>query len=175
VLAPVLPGLHAPVMRYGPAEQLVGLLLELGSARSGLAICRHHGPVSRQPTHGGAAAGHLQRLLFLEKVEPWEDRQKRWRLGHLGQRSGGSSAEETTATDSGDASGVSWSAITPWPPNAHATLSSLHGFHLAAAASVDYLLSSSQMCNRLLYQVPFLGSHKVLRMIRTRDGEAERR
>jgi predicted DNA-binding transcriptional regulator YafY len=70
-------------MRYGPAEQLVGLLLELASARSGLTIAdiMDRFCVSRRTAERLLAA--LQRLVFLEEVEPWEDRRKRWRLGRV--------------------------------------------------------------------------------------------
>jgi predicted DNA-binding transcriptional regulator YafY len=83
VLAPARQGLHGPVMRYGPAEQLVGLLLELGSARSGLTIAdiMDRFRVSRRTAERLLAA--LQRLVFLEEAEPWEDRRKRWRLGRV--------------------------------------------------------------------------------------------
>jgi len=67
-------------MRYGPAEQLVGLLLELGSARSGLTIAdiMDRFLVSRRTAERLLAA--LQRLVLLEEVDAWEDRRKRWRV-----------------------------------------------------------------------------------------------
>jgi predicted DNA-binding transcriptional regulator YafY len=70
-------------MRYGPAEQLVGLMLELGAAHAGLGladIMERFGVSRRTAERMLAAAG---RLLPLEELDAWEDRRKRWRIKRL--------------------------------------------------------------------------------------------
>jgi predicted DNA-binding transcriptional regulator YafY len=70
-------------MRYGPAEQLLGLLLELGGAHAGLSladIMERFGVSRRTAERMLAAAG---RLLPLEELDAWEDRRKRWRIKRL--------------------------------------------------------------------------------------------
>ena len=70
-------------MRYGPAEQLLGLLLELGAAHAGLSVAdimERFGVSRRTAERMLAAAG---RLLPLEELDAWEDRRKRWRIKRL--------------------------------------------------------------------------------------------
>ena len=70
-------------MRYSPAEQLVALLLELGSARAGLSVAdiMERFRVSRRTAERMLAAA--ERLAPLEALTAWEDRRKRWRLKRL--------------------------------------------------------------------------------------------
>lgn len=70
-------------MRYGPAEQFVGLLLELGAAHAGLSIAdiMERFAVSRRTAERMLAA--VGRVLPLEELAPWEDRRKRWRLKRI--------------------------------------------------------------------------------------------
>jgi hypothetical protein len=70
-------------MRYSPAEQLVALLLELGSARAGLSVAdiMERFRVSRRTAERMLSAA--QRLAPLEALTAWEDRRKRWRLKRL--------------------------------------------------------------------------------------------
>jgi predicted DNA-binding transcriptional regulator YafY len=70
-------------MRYGPAEQLVALLLEFSSTRAGLGVgdVMDRFGVSRRTAERMLAA--IQRLAPLEETAAWEDRRKRWRLKHL--------------------------------------------------------------------------------------------
>jgi hypothetical protein len=70
-------------MRYGPAEQLLGLLLELGAAHAGLSVAdimERFGVSRRTAERMLAAAG---RLLPMEELDAWEDRRKRWRIKRL--------------------------------------------------------------------------------------------
>jgi predicted DNA-binding transcriptional regulator YafY len=70
-------------MRYGPAEQLVSLLIELGAAHAGLGVTdiMERFRVSRRTAERMLAA--TERLVPLEAVTAWEDRRKRWRLRRL--------------------------------------------------------------------------------------------
>jgi predicted DNA-binding transcriptional regulator YafY len=70
-------------MRYSPAEQLVALLLELGSARAGLSVAdiMERFRVSRRTAERMLSAA--ERLAPLEALTAWEDRRKRWRLKRL--------------------------------------------------------------------------------------------
>jgi predicted DNA-binding transcriptional regulator YafY len=70
-------------MRYGPAEQLVSLLLELGAAHAGLGVTdiMERFRVSRRTAERMLAAA--ERLVPLEEATAWEDRRKRWRLKRL--------------------------------------------------------------------------------------------
>ena len=70
-------------MRYVPAEQLLGLRLELGAAHAGLSVAdimERFGVSRRTAERMLAAAG---RLLPLEELDAWEDRRKRWRIKRL--------------------------------------------------------------------------------------------
>jgi hypothetical protein len=59
-------------MRYGPAEQLLGLLLELGAAHAGLSVADiMERPDGRTDARGGRPAPAL------EELDAWEDRRKR--------------------------------------------------------------------------------------------------
>jgi predicted DNA-binding transcriptional regulator YafY len=70
-------------MRYGPAEQLVSLLLELGAPHAGLGVTdiMERFRVSRRTAERMLAAA--ERLVPLEEATAWEDRRKRWRLKRL--------------------------------------------------------------------------------------------
>jgi predicted DNA-binding transcriptional regulator YafY len=84
-------------MRYGPAEQLVALLLELGGARAGLGIAdiMERFSVSRRTAERMLAA--VQRVMPLEEVTSWEDRRKRWRLRRLPPVLAATSVDELAA------------------------------------------------------------------------------
>src|SRR5262245_34592848 len=70
-------------MRYSPAEQLVGLMLELGAAHAGLGVAdiMERFGVSRRTAERMLAA--VARLLPLEELDAREDRRKRWRIKRL--------------------------------------------------------------------------------------------
>ncbi len=84
-------------MRYGPAEQLVALLLELSAARAGLGIAdvMDRFGVSRRTAERMLAA--VQRVTPLEETVTWDDRRKRWRLKRLPPALAAPSVDELAA------------------------------------------------------------------------------
>ena len=84
-------------MRFGPAEQLVALLLELGSTRAGLGIAdiMERFSISRRTAERMLAA--VQRVAPLEELTAWGDRRKRWRLKRLPPVLATTSVDELTA------------------------------------------------------------------------------